>query len=211
MSDQIEANDVAQAPVIVYGDYKIAIPYLPDVSARRLMQSGLAHILGNECASRVTSQAKAWLAEKGAEATDEQRATWLKDARGEAFERLLAGTIADRRPRAATLPPLERIMHDIARGRVQSVLASMKGPDGKPVRLTKLTDTLNIYGPSGAVTATRTLAELIDRQIAYEAGSAPVKNLFGGKTVKAEAEAKLRAMKSAEAKAGEAESLEEML
>lgn len=113
-----------------YGSVEIDTELLDDKVREWLMGRTLSHILGNECAAKVTAWKEAE-GDKGNEPNDAEIAAALHDFRQAAVDKLLAGTIG----RAAAGPradAFERLCNAIA---IEKLTAAFKAKGGKmPVK-----------------------------------------------------------------------------
>lgn len=116
--------------VFTYGNHTIDSGKLPQSSLDAMLKRGLAHYLGNEQASKVTSHFD------GETPSDEAKAAYKAECVAKAIQALNDGTVgvSTRGPR---LDPVETYITRIAKAAVTDILKTQKGPDGKPCRFPK--------------------------------------------------------------------------
>ena len=180
---------IANEPMtIAYGEITIDVATMPTKSLLAMVKRGVAHYLGNEQAAKVTSWKESFQTENKREATDDEIAAKKAEFTASALEALNKGEVghSTRGPRGTAL---ETVMRAIALERATTLLGNAKLK--MPSKDEKVTF------PNGQAF---TRQELIDRQIAFEKSSKPVA-MFGGKTVREAAEAKMKEIERAKARA----------
>ena len=183
--------------LVTYGEISFELDALPAKSLLAMVKRGVGHYLGNEQASKLTTWKEARETETGVPPTEEAIAQAKSGFQSDALAKLLAGEVGHsvRGPRGTAV---DTVIRQIALERATKLLADAKLK--MPVKDEVITT------PAGA---TYTRAQLIQRQIDAEKGSKAV-TVFGGKTVREAAEAKMRELDRAKAKSAETD-LDELI
>lgn len=111
---------MSEHDTINYTTHSVSLSKLPPVSVHRLASYGLAHLLGNQAASKVV----AWQEkDENKNATDEQKAAAKANFQAVMLAALADGTIGQHASRGPSVDPEEAEMERLAR---VEVLATLK-------------------------------------------------------------------------------------
>lgn len=150
---------------IVYGDFSFAVSSLPEASLVALLRRGVAHRLGNEVASKVSTYKAKPISEEvdGVKSerlpTEEETEAFKAAALAQAVTEIREGTIGTA-VRGPSKDPLEAAIDAITR---QSVIATLKANNIKPP---KGDEVITLAGG-----VTRTMAEMMEKRYAKDKAS----------------------------------------
>ena len=102
-----------------YTTHSVKISALPAISFHRLASYGLAHLLGNQAASKVVAWAEK---DENANATDEQKAAKKAEFQAAMLQALKDGTIGQHATRGPAQDPEEAEMERLAKAEVVATL-----------------------------------------------------------------------------------------
>lgn len=123
---------MAEHDTVTYTTHSVALSKLPPISVHRLASYGLAHLLGNQAASKVV----AWQEkEENKGATDEQKAAAKAEFQAKMLTALADGTIGQHSSRGPAIDPEDAEMERLAWAEVKETLTSnnIKIPKGDAV------------------------------------------------------------------------------
>lgn len=189
------SDTTIQGSTVTIDGFAFDLSALPAVSVMAMFRRGAGHYLRNEMASKLSSE-RAKRDKTGVPMTDEEADAFYKAAQADAAQRIASGDLAAIRAKGegkARLSPLEKLMREIAERRARTLLAK--------ANLALPTGDKTVQFPNGD---SFTREQILQRQIDAEAGSKAVA-FFGGKTVRAEAEAEVRKLEKASKAVGDGE------
>lgn len=114
-------NDSNTARKITYGTFEVDFDGLPSTSQIALARRGLAHLLGNEVAAKVTNHFDPDKDEPVGD-TPEARLAVKAEFQQKAFDALIAGTVGVS-TRGPSVDPITKIVRRLAKAEVVAVLA----------------------------------------------------------------------------------------
>ena len=161
------------ATVVTWGAHSIDVATIPLQSLTVMVRRTLAHMLGNEVASKVLSRAEA-AAKEGAPMTDAQKEALTTEFRTDIIAAINEGKLAIRASAGPKADPIESRMAKIALKEITTILTT------QGIKVPKGDDTITL--DVGGVPTQMSRDTLVDRRLARE-----------GDRIRKEAEAELRA------------------